>query len=520
MTAASLRPQAAAGNPAPFVALFVFALLLLVVHVGGAPLFDVDEGAFSEATREMLASGDWLSTTLNGRPRFDKPILIYWLQAISVSVFGLSEFALRLPSVICAALWCALVGRFTAKEFEGSGSGLAATALAASAIGVFVIGRASTADALLNVLITATLFDGWTWHRTQRRAPLIRAYLWMGLGLLAKGPIAVLVPGLVSFIYFASLRRLGEWVRMLSSGWGWLVLLAVAVPWYAAAFHIHGRAFFDGFFMRHNVERFTGTLQGHAGSLVYYVVAAPLLLLPWTAALWTVVRNARADFAQPLPRLLLIWCVAVIAFFSLSSTKLPHYALYGLTPLFVLLAVHRRAVPPLLVALPAAVWFTVLAMAPIIAEWVAENGWIRNRYFTAMFENATSQAGVGYLAIVVALGVVAVVVAARRRFSADVRWIAVAVASNLSLSLAFGPWLGEVLQGPVKRAGLMARTLKEPVTTWNFDAPSFSVYRQAPTPSAEPAPGGVALTRIDRLPPDVAVEELKRERGVVLVRRR
>src|SRR4051794_41411660 len=77
--------------------------LPLLWQLGGVPLFDVDEGAFSEATREMLASGDWGHTTLNGAARFDKPIGVYWLQAASVHAFGLNEFALRLPSAL--SIW-------------------------------------------------------------------------------------------------------------------------------------------------------------------------------------------------------------------------------------------------------------------------------------------------------------------------------------------------------------------------------------------------------------------------------
>ena len=73
--------------------------------LGRAPLFDVDEGAFSQATLEMFQRGDFLSTYLNGNPRYDKPILIYWLQAAGVVVFGVTELAFRLPSAICAALW-------------------------------------------------------------------------------------------------------------------------------------------------------------------------------------------------------------------------------------------------------------------------------------------------------------------------------------------------------------------------------------------------------------------------------
>src|SRR5258706_15638061 len=77
-------------------------------NLGGAPLFDVDEGAFSQATLEMFQRGDYLSTYLNGVPRYDKPILVCWLQAAAVLGFGPTEFAFRLPSALCATLWCAM----------------------------------------------------------------------------------------------------------------------------------------------------------------------------------------------------------------------------------------------------------------------------------------------------------------------------------------------------------------------------------------------------------------------------
>ncbi|MFM2118552.1 MAG: hypothetical protein RL722_20, partial [Pseudomonadota bacterium] len=80
-------------------------LLVCLLGLGRAPLFDVDEGAFSEASREMVTSGDWLHTTLNGNDRFDKPIGVYWLQASSLSLFGVNEFAVRLPSALCTWAW-------------------------------------------------------------------------------------------------------------------------------------------------------------------------------------------------------------------------------------------------------------------------------------------------------------------------------------------------------------------------------------------------------------------------------
>src|SRR3954467_355477 len=86
--------------------------------LGAAPLFDVDEGAFSQATMEMFQRGDFLSTYLNGVPRYDKPILVYWLQAARVLALGPSEWAFRLPSAICGASWCGLIFAFTKGIFD------------------------------------------------------------------------------------------------------------------------------------------------------------------------------------------------------------------------------------------------------------------------------------------------------------------------------------------------------------------------------------------------------------------
>src|SRR5689334_62219 len=137
--------------------------------LGAAPLFDVDEGAFSQATLEMFQRGDFLATYLNGEPRYDKPILVYWLQALGVIVFGPTEWAFRLPSALCASAWALITYLFTRRFFDLERGILAAVVLATS-LGVFIIGRAATADALLNVLIAASMFSAWLHLSTGRRA--------------------------------------------------------------------------------------------------------------------------------------------------------------------------------------------------------------------------------------------------------------------------------------------------------------------------------------------------------------
>src|SRR5260221_11499670 len=100
--------------------------------LGTPPLFDVDEGAFSQATLEMFQRGDFLSTYLNGQPRYDKPILVYWLQAAFVFLLGPTEWAFRLPSAICGALWAFMPYGFAKKTISEEKAMLSAVVLGTS----------------------------------------------------------------------------------------------------------------------------------------------------------------------------------------------------------------------------------------------------------------------------------------------------------------------------------------------------------------------------------------------------
>lgn len=490
-------------------------LLLLLPNLGGAPLFDIDEGAFSEATREMLAKGDYLSTWLNGNPRFDKPILIYWLQALSVSAFGVVDWAFRVPSALAAALWCWAVSRF-AREFIDEDAGQLAGLVALTCLGVQLIGRAATADGLLNLLLTLTLTDVWRYLAKGSPWAARRAFLWVGLGILTKGPIAVLVPGATLLLWCLSSRRWAPLGRALKDPLSWLLLLGSALPWYLAAYAIHGQAFIDGFFLKHNVQRFSGTLEGHGGSGFYYLLIVPLLLLPWLPWLGRALLGIRSDWQDPLKRFLWLWAGFVIAFFSLSGTKLPHYALYGCTPLFVLIASRYGAVRSPLAALPVLGLLALYAAVPAILGHVT----VRDAFYAAQlarFGEVSPPAGIWPAVAAIA---VATAVALASRIAAWQRVAVGALLANLLLAWWLAPLVGDLLQGPVKRTAESARTMGEPVVQWQAHWPSFSVYLQAETELRAPRPGELAVTRSDRLPKDAAVDILRREGGVLLVRRR
>jgi 4-amino-4-deoxy-L-arabinose transferase-like glycosyltransferase len=511
-------------------ALALALLALALFQLGAVPLFDVDEGAFSEATREMLQSGDWGHTTLNGEDRFDKPILVYWLQAGSVSLLGLNEFALRLPSALCAWAWALALYGF-ARPRLGERSASHAALMLATSLGVMAIGRAATADALLNLLLALAIFDAWRWLKTERKPPLRRAFAWMGLGLLAKGPVAVLLPVAAAGVWLVSA---GDWralgrriVQAVSDLPAWALLLVIAVPWYAYALHRHGQAFIDGFFVRHNLARYTGTLEQHGGGWAYYLVVMPLLLLPWAPLLVAVLRRVRRHWQDPLGRYLLGWGGFVLVFFSLSGTKLPHYVLYGATPVVLLMAVELERAGAAMRAAVAAACIALLALA-IVPAWTMPMwiGQVQHPMYRALLTGAPSAtllAAVGLVATGIVFGLAAAPARWRQGLpAAAAPLLAASVTALVLLGFAL-PWWGTLLQGPVRDAALVARQRPEPAVQWKLHQPSFSVYRGEPTPRRAPQPGELALIRVDhlaKLAPDQAGawEPVFEERGIALIR--
>lgn len=493
----------------------VLLLLPLLWQLGTPPLFDADEGAFSEATREMLVHDDWGHTTLNGAPRFDKPIGIYWLQAVSVSVFGLNESALRLPSAL--SCWgMALALALFARRRWGDAAGLLAGVVAVTSIGFQAIGRASTADGCLNFLLVLAGLDAWRFAESQSRAALRRAYAWVALGMLVKGPVALLVPGVAFFLWCATNRRWALLGAALRDAWGWVLLVAIAAPWYAYELHRDGMDFVNGFLMKHNVDRFTGTIGGHAGTPLYYLVMLPVLAMPWAPALVAVVARARSLWREPVARYLLGWGGFVIVFFSLSATKLPHYVLYGYAPLVLLMArAVAQAGRKLRVALGACfvVWTAIVAGLPALVLHFA--GKVRDPFYHALLAGAAAP---HWLPAVLMLAIVVVLVAWPARGPHGwLRFPAAAGAVSLLVAGWSLPWFGDTLQGPVKRAAAVAVADGRPVVQWNMHWPSFSVYLQRETPRREPQPGELALTRIDRIPAGDTRPRLFEERGVVLL---
>lgn len=488
-------PESAQG----FLRILLLAVLINLVGAITLPLFDEDEGEYGEVAVEMAQSGNYISPTLNGQPFYEKPILAFWLQAPLVKMFGVHEGVFRAPSYIACILWFWIIFYFGRRHWGGEQGALAAI-FAATSLGVVVSAQAAAMDGVLCLLISLACFDIYeSWEGNNQGQ--WRIFLWMALGFLAKGPIAILVPLLTSLIFYGIQGDLKRWLGSVFNPLGWLVFLGIASPWYLLQYQHQGWDFINYFLLRENLGRFTGSLQGHSGSLFYYVPVLLLIALPHTQRLLSSLREGWQSRQEPLPQFLLIWFAVVFMVFSLTGTKLPHYLLIGLTPIFLLMARHYKPsgiltvvplliLPLLMAALPAGIeyWRGTHLLNPYLAEMLGQGAQIFTHSWWLMWGSLTA------LTLLLCLHA-----GLRKGF-----WLPWAgVLSSAWLVVLVLPTMAHFQQDPVHQAALAAKSLNQRVVADNR-MPSFAVYLGQPTERRPVHSGDLVFLRLDEeknLPP-------------------
>ncbi|OYY92433.1 MAG: hypothetical protein B7Y41_16055 [Hydrogenophilales bacterium 28-61-23] len=500
--------------------LLAVLVLFPFLALGTPPLFDLDEGAFTAATTEMFLRGDFLSTYLLGEPRHDKPILIYWLQAIAVSLLGGSEFTWRLPSALASSFWILASYAFVSRVRDKQ-AGLAAALIIATAAGLIIITRAATADALLNLWLACAGYATWLWLREGQRRWLYLAWLAMALGFLTKGPIALAIPGGALFLW--CLTR-GDWRTFLS--WALppgpiLLFLAVAVPWFAIQTWQEGPGFLTGFFLKHNLSRFDTPMEGHGGQPFYYVPVVLISLLPHTGLLLMALARLKSVWRDELLRFGLLWFLLAFLLFSFSGTKLPHYVYYGYGGLVLILAsqVEQKTMPRIamrwLLALSGALTFALLLALPTLLER-ALPGLKPDDLLLA--QGVGNYFGIEYSLLCGVALVVSLLPLLARALSIRFALNANGLLAGIIVALFLLPIVGKVQQEPIKQAGLLARNLSGPLLLYGIDTPSFQTYAGRQVEKRPPRAGDLVLTRESRLDQLPATEVVFRERSYVLAR--
>lgn len=316
---------------------------LFCYGLGHAPLIDPDEGRYAEIPREMLERGDLITPTLNYVKYFEKPPLIYWLNAGSMKLLGQNEFAARFPSAL-AGLLTVLATYIAGRKLMDRKTGLIAAFMLGSTAGFLFQSRIILTDMLLTFCLSAALFCFLlaTQSQEKRRRLFYRIFfVCCGLAVLTKGLIGIVLPAGIIFWYLLLGRR---WHILPEIPWfsGISLFLLVTVPWFVLV-SLHNPEFPHFFFIREHFQRFTSTIHSRSQPAWFFLPILLLTMLPWSFFIPGSLKKAWQDrhTTREVTLFLLIWPLVIIFFFSLSNSKLIPYILPVFPPLVLLIA--RRA---------------------------------------------------------------------------------------------------------------------------------------------------------------------------------
>jgi 4-amino-4-deoxy-L-arabinose transferase-like glycosyltransferase len=318
------------------------ATCLFFPGLGRLPLIEPDEGRNAEVAREMLATQDWLVPHFDGLPYLDKPAAFFWVVAGSFRLFGLSEWAARLPAALCGVGTCCLVWLLARRLFD-HGTALRAGIIWSTSPLAFALARIAGLDMMLTLLVTLAMVCFVLVEASGYQRPGLQAlmFLFMGLATMTKGPVGFLLP-LLSIAAYLALRGELHRLKRLRWGVGALVFFIATLPWFIAV-SIRHPDFPRYAFWNESLLRFAtgGHLRRRAGPL-YYVPVYLAGFLPWSFflafAAWRRLEYWRALRGNPRLALLASWSGVIFLFFSISRSKLPGYFLPCTVPLSVMLA--------------------------------------------------------------------------------------------------------------------------------------------------------------------------------------
>jgi 4-amino-4-deoxy-L-arabinose transferase-like glycosyltransferase len=316
------------------------AVGILLYQLGGAGLFDPDEGRNAEKAREVLVLNDWVTPHENFYPVLDKPMFFYWLVALSYKLFGVSEWSARLPSALAALACLILVYRFADQRW-GRWEALWSALILLTCAQFFLLARIVILDMPLTFFLTLALRAFYeAVHADEgkrRRLWCLAMYVSLGAATLIKGLIGVVLPGMV-FVFYLLLTHRWSILRRIYLIPGALIFLAIVLPWYLQADARHA-GYLRYFIWDEHFGRFISENFDRAEPWYYFILVGLIGFFPWTLLLPFVVREYWKKRLDDKTLFLTLWVGLPFVFFSASNSKLAHYLL----PIFPALSILTAA---------------------------------------------------------------------------------------------------------------------------------------------------------------------------------
>lgn len=314
-------------------------ILIYLLPLGVRPLSTPDETRYGEIPHEMITTGDWAVPHLVGLRYFEKPPLGYWLNAVSLKIFGENNFAVRLPTALAAGLSAWFIWLLLVRMGYARGTALTAAAIYLGMTEVLLVGTIAVLDTPFSLFLTGGMVLFYLGandpERRRERAYWISSGIFFGLAFLTKGFLALVLPGMVLFVYAVLQKR----YALLGKS---LVVAAIAVmtilPW-AIIIGLREADFWRYFIVEEHIRRFLEPNAQHPEPFYFFILYFPAMAFPWVAFLPAAIAGLRqraenTDFL----RYLLLWFILPFIFFSISRGKLTTYILPVFAPLAAFIA--------------------------------------------------------------------------------------------------------------------------------------------------------------------------------------
>lgn len=329
----------AIGRQPTLLFLFLIFTLIYLLPIGFRPMIVPDEVRYAEIPREMIETGDWTVPRLNGLRYFEKPVMGYWLNGLSILAFGENAFALRFPLAMAAGLSALMVWLLIRRPGGSNAASMAAliflTCFLVAGTGVFSVLDGMLAM-FLTMAMTAFYFACASPRGTRKEKGLLALFgSFCGMAFLTKGFLAFAVPvvTIVPYLLWA-----GRWKDLLRMAVIPIVAaVVVSLPW-AIAVHLKEPDYWNYFFWQEHVKRFMADDAQHQAPFWTYFAALPAAALPWSVLIPAAVLGMdRTQTQTPLFRYALCWFAFPLLFFSAASGKLLTYVLPCFPPVAILL---------------------------------------------------------------------------------------------------------------------------------------------------------------------------------------
>lgn len=308
-----------------------FVILLLSGLVYGANFWEpsvyvLDEAKNAGCAMEMMQRSDLIVPTFNGELRTDKPPLHYFFMISAYSLFGITPFAARFFSVLVGILLILHIFLFVKKHISESCAFVTSLILICS-LQLAIQFHLAVPDPYLILVITSSILFFYEGFAIGSRKKMAFFYIAIALGFITKGLIALVLPGAIVFLYLLMRKQftLGS-IKKLDLPFGILIFCLIGLPWYAAVGYKTNGIWLEGFFLEHNLARYTSTMEGHRGFFLTPFLILIAGLLPFS---FLIVQSVRYGWKlrdeKPFILLCLITVIVIPGFFSFSKTILPSY---------------------------------------------------------------------------------------------------------------------------------------------------------------------------------------------------